>query len=351
VEFELEPILVTSCKKWQCPECGTIFKKRGLGDFYHPGESVVIIGTSTCGKCLSRYPTAYIYGGKYDIDSPEAPRSFLSRLLGRKRSKKQPSSPSSQPVAAWGTREELSRMVGNENVRIRSIDTSADPLPVGNRVVNPIQSYCEQGKQLLAQKRYDEAEECFARAIEIAPKFARAYDGRGLSLAYRDRYEEAVSDYSRAIELDPTCVEAFVHRAVAYRMLKRYEMALVDFERAIEIDPSHEDALWGKATVIEEMGDQGPGRSALSSALREAAAASSDPLIAMASKAPPLTIYAAQMSFMEANSLRDMRKAVDDYPFMMEPEFDRLMVDLVFRSEPQLQRNLSWLRHIAEERR
>lgn len=350
MEFELEPTQVTSCERWQCPKCGAIFKKRHLGTLFHPGESVVITGVQVCGECHNQYPTAVVYGGKYDIDLPDAPRSFLGKLLGRKKSQK-PSRPSSQSITAFGTPEELSKIAGREYMRPRRTERSTDHSQAGNEVTDPVQVCCKRGKHLLDQKQYDEAEACFSIAIEIAPDLASAYDGRGLAFAYRNLYEEAISDYTRAVELDPTYVEAFVHRAVVYHRLNRYEAALADFEQAIEIDPSHENARWGKVTVIAEMGDRGPGKSALSSAMRKASAASSDPLMAMASKAPLMQVGLAQMAFMQANSLDDMRKIIDDFPFMIEPEFERLMVHKVVGPKPQFQQHLSWLRHVAKERR
>jgi hypothetical protein len=57
------------------------------------------------------------------------------------------------------------------------------------------------------------------------------------------------------------------------------------------------------------------------------------------------------MAFRNAKSLDDMRKAVDEFPFMIESEFDRLMVDKVVSYAPEFQQQLSWLRHVAKERR
>jgi hypothetical protein len=58
---------VTDCKLWQCPKCGTILEKRGLGKVWNPGDPITrVAGTATCGRCLSRYDQADIYGGLYD---------------------------------------------------------------------------------------------------------------------------------------------------------------------------------------------------------------------------------------------------------------------------------------------
>ena len=72
---------------------------------------------------------------------------------------------------------------------------------------------------------------------------------------------------------------------------------------------------------------------------------------AMAAKAPLMQVGFAQMAFMQANSLSDMREASAKFPFMIEPEFEQLMIHKVIGSKPQFQQQLDWLRQIANEER
>lgn len=60
---------VTSNRLWQCPKCGTILEKRGLGKVWNPGDPISrVAGNATCGKCMSRYDQADVYGGMYDVE-------------------------------------------------------------------------------------------------------------------------------------------------------------------------------------------------------------------------------------------------------------------------------------------
>jgi hypothetical protein len=59
---------VTANRLWQCPKCGTILEKRGLGKVWNPGDPIRrVAGTATCGGCMSRYDQADVYGGMYDV--------------------------------------------------------------------------------------------------------------------------------------------------------------------------------------------------------------------------------------------------------------------------------------------
>lgn len=51
--------------------------------------------------------------------------------------------------------------------------------------------------------RYDEAEQCFRRAVELDPKLDRAWYGLGLVLIRAHRYDEAVTALKRNTELQP----------------------------------------------------------------------------------------------------------------------------------------------------
>jgi len=61
--------VVTSNRLWQCPKCGIILEKRGLGKVWNPGDPISrVAGNATCGKCMSRYDQADVYGGMYDVE-------------------------------------------------------------------------------------------------------------------------------------------------------------------------------------------------------------------------------------------------------------------------------------------
>ena len=50
---------------------------------------------------------------------------------------------------------------------------------------------------------HDEAIQAYDKAIQLDPKFARAWYYKGSSLSNLDRYDKAMEAYDKAIELDP----------------------------------------------------------------------------------------------------------------------------------------------------
>jgi WD40 repeat protein/Flp pilus assembly protein TadD len=84
----------------------------------------------------------------------------------------------------------------------------------------------------------------YSRAIDLNPKDATAWYGRGFAYDKLAQWDKAVADYSRAIELAPKYKDAWYNRGIAYRRLGHWDKALDDFSRAIDLDPKFALA-WG----------------------------------------------------------------------------------------------------------
>lgn len=52
-------------------------------------------------------------------------------------------------------------------------------------------------------KRYNEAIQCFDKAIEIDPNYSDAYYCKAITFKDMKKYGEAMKCYNKAIELDP----------------------------------------------------------------------------------------------------------------------------------------------------
>ena len=52
--------------------------------------------------------------------------------------------------------------------------------------------------------RYEEAIAAYAKAIEINPQLAEAWNNKGVVLGWSGRYEEAKEAFEKAHEIDPT---------------------------------------------------------------------------------------------------------------------------------------------------
>ena len=91
------------------------------------------------------------------------------------------------------------------------------------------QEQYDLGVRYLSEGNYEEAIIAFTAAIEIDPKQATAYVGRGDAYVLSDETEDNLTvarlDYENAIELDDTCVEAYRGLADVYIWLGEYEKA------------------------------------------------------------------------------------------------------------------------------
>jgi TolB-like protein/cytochrome c-type biogenesis protein CcmH/NrfG len=97
-----------------------------------------------------------------------------------------------------------------------------------------------------------QARALYAKAIELDPKFARAYAGLAMTHAMEYRYQgspESQATLRRALELAQTArqIDAQlpdVHWALGFVQVqaRRHREAIVSLERAIELNPSYADA-------------------------------------------------------------------------------------------------------------
>jgi adenylate cyclase len=92
---------------------------------------------------------------------------------------------------------------------------------------------------------YSQAKQMFAKAIELDPRYARAYAGTAdcdsfLILDYSEAVsaDEVLANSDKALELEPDLAEAHASRGIALSAMKRYPEAEKEFERAIAGDPT-----------------------------------------------------------------------------------------------------------------
>src|SRR5688572_4711076 len=97
-----------------------------------------------------------------------------------------------------------------------------------------------------------EARELYRRAIEIDPRFARAYAGLSMTHAIESRLEggslhsaglaRALALAESAREIDPAIAEVHWALGFVHTQARRYPQALEALQRAIELNPSFADA-------------------------------------------------------------------------------------------------------------
>ena len=105
--------------------------------------------------------------------------------------------------------------------------------------------YCDKAN---AMAEYDEesALTFFDKAIEINPKYIKAYNNRGRTYFSLDRKEEGIADFEKAIELSNIIIKDkkakainYYYRGWALGKLNRTKEALADYHKSIKLNPNH----------------------------------------------------------------------------------------------------------------
>lgn len=83
-------------------------------------------------------------------------------------------------------------------------------------------------------------------AIEIDPRFAKAYETRAISYYESQLYERAIDDLSKLIEFEPGYFGGHSLRGLARVQVKDYGRAIADFDRAIALETEHCGTYYGR---------------------------------------------------------------------------------------------------------
>lgn len=117
------------------------------------------------------------------------------------------------------------------------------------------QEQYDLGVRYLSEGNYEEAIIAFTAAIEIDPKRAEGYIGRGntyvLSGETEDNLTAALSDYETALELDETLTDAWLGLADIYIRQGNYEKALEVLRTALDNTGNNQD-IADKITEMEK---------------------------------------------------------------------------------------------------
>jgi TolB-like protein/Tfp pilus assembly protein PilF len=112
-----------------------------------------------------------------------------------------------------------------------------------------------RGRQFFHQfqgKSFNFARQMFLRAIEIDPKYARAYAGIADCCSFLYMYfdstpanlEQAEVASRKALELEPDLAEAHASRGLALMLSRRHDEAALEFQTAISLNPKLFEAYY-----------------------------------------------------------------------------------------------------------
>ena len=85
------------------------------------------------------------------------------------------------------------------------------------------------------------------------PNYSEAYNNCGLALKEINKFQEAINCFSKAIELDSNDVEAFCNLGAAFSELKYFEDALVNYGRAIKLKLDYFQPYYNQGNTLTQL--------------------------------------------------------------------------------------------------
>ncbi|MBQ6628294.1 MAG: tetratricopeptide repeat protein [Methanobrevibacter sp.] len=106
---------------------------------------------------------------------------------------------------------------------------------------------------LINLNRFDEAIECYDKALKINPNNVKAWNNKAFALHNLNRLEEAIECYDKTLEIDPNFISALNNKAFALRTLNRLDEAIECYDKVLKITPNDFNVLNNKAFSLHEL--------------------------------------------------------------------------------------------------
>jgi tetratricopeptide (TPR) repeat protein len=116
-------------------------------------------------------------------------------------------------------------------------------------------AYFGRGQIRSNKGQLPEAEADYTKAVESDPKFAKAWFGRGMIRTYSNNEAGALADFTKAVEADPAYTLAWFNRGLLRLSRKEYDGALADYTKAIDLKPADADGYIGRGNAHASKGD------------------------------------------------------------------------------------------------
>ncbi len=115
--------------------------------------------------------------------------------------------------------------------------------------------YCEAAEKFEKAKNFDAAVENYSKAVEMDPKFEKAYTARALCYEKLNYKAEAIEDYKKSMVFSPKEKELYFNAGRLYADLEKYKDADDMLRKAIERDKGYREALAVEVQVLFKLKD------------------------------------------------------------------------------------------------
>ncbi len=107
------------------------------------------------------------------------------------------------------------------------------------------------GVEAMHRRKLDEAEDCFARVIQLAPDFAEGWNKRATVHYMAKNLTESIEDCRETVVRNPNHFGALSGQGLCHMSLAQYDEAAVCFRKALEIHPHLEAARQNLSVAIK----------------------------------------------------------------------------------------------------
>lgn len=150
-------------------------------------------------------------------------------------------------------RHNLSALKARQGQTVTFEDRLTETIQEDSTMLYP---YLERAIQRFEGGYYKGAVEDYTNALNIDPKDAEIWLGRGLAREKLKDYEGAFSDYTRAIDIREDFFKAWINRGNVLYKLERYSDAIDDFNVALIYQANYAPAVYNRAMAKMRMKDK-----------------------------------------------------------------------------------------------
>jgi tetratricopeptide (TPR) repeat protein len=164
----------------------------------------------------------------------------------------------------------------------------------------------DQGNKFFTSGQYQEALDCYTKAILLDPIQPVFHSNASQCLIYLKQYQKAADAASKALDLDPNHVKSLVRRSAAFQALSQLQPALADLKRASELDPTNKNLMNNLSTLLASV--------QLQEKPSKESATSSKPTVPSSSSSTPSPSFKNSKSIALETARVELASVVPDLP-------------------------------------
>jgi len=116
------------------------------------------------------------------------------------------------------------------------------------------EEWSDKGDDYYKNKQFENAIDCYSKAISFDPKDYISFNSKGKSLFDLGKFEESIKEYDEAIRIDSNSI-IWYNKGKSFFFLDKYKKAIDCFNQAIRIDPKHSHSWYLKAMSFYNLED------------------------------------------------------------------------------------------------